>query len=119
MKHALLLLLCLLLASTCAQASDYWFRTGQAVQSAPVVYVDQVTCGEETDALGCFLEIWPGVAGVIVIKKGMPIWLTQCVLDHELMHKEGWRHPLWRLAHLDCGNGNWISGETLAKLEGR
>ena len=67
----LALILALLQFCASANTGDYWFKTGQAVKDAPVVYVDVVTCGEHENALGCFLEMWAGHAGVIVVKNGL------------------------------------------------
>lgn len=105
-----------LLLHTCALAGGgYWFKTGQAVVDAPVIYVDVVTCGEHANALGCFLEVWPGRAGVIVVKKGLPPFVEKCVRDHEQMHAAGWRHTSAPRPFLDCGNGNFVSSEMLIK----
>lgn len=105
-----------LFLTECAFAGDYWFKTSQAVAEAPVVYVDEVTCGEYQNALGCFLEIWAGHAGVIVVKKGLHPELERCVIAHEKKHAEGWRHPLIRWSFIDCGDGSFLSSETLARM---
>lgn len=111
-------LIALILASIPAYAGDgYWFRTGQPVKRVDIVYVDVVTCGEHQDALGCFIEVWPGHAGVIVIKRGLPAWIEACVMAHEKRHAyDGDRHLSVRLPFLDCGNGQFVSSEILARL---
>ena len=103
-----------LLLTECAFAGDYWFKTGQGVTEAPIVYVDEVTCGEYQNALGCFLEIWGGHAGVIVVKKGLPAWVEWCVVEHEKKHAAGYRHIIG-LPFADCGDGTWVTWAALTE----
>ncbi len=108
------ILLTLLLAAGRAHAADYWFKTAEPAQVVTMAYVDTVSCDDEPDAFGCYYQF--GMSGYILIRRGMPEYLERCTLAHEQKHAKGWRHPKGWLGFVDCGNGEWISAETLKGL---
>lgn len=98
---------CLLLfACSSAQADQYWFKVRVPAQSVSVIYLDTINCAG-LDALGCYEEPFQGF-GVIMIKRGLPPDVEQCVLKHERHHADGYDHLSGRQSFIDCGDGNWI-----------
>jgi hypothetical protein len=108
------LILALLLCAMPAHAGDYWFHDRVAATDVMVIYLPEITCRENEPALGCYRE-WYG-HGVIQVKAGLPPAVAECVLNHERHHADGYDHPSLALSFIDCGNGTWLSQETLARL---
>ena len=108
------LLLALLLAAGTAHAGEYWYKTAEPAAVVTETYVDKVACDDDPNALGCFILI--GNVGIILIRRGMPEYLRRCTLAHESRHALGWRHIKGWLGFVDCGDGNFLSAETLKRL---
>ena len=104
-----------LLLMQCAQAGDYWFHDRVAATDVMVIYLPEITCRENEPALGCYRE-WYG-HGVIQVKTGLSPSVSECVLNHERRHAKGDDHPSLALSFIDCGNGLWISSETLERVK--
>ena len=108
-------ILALLLCAMPAHAGRYWFKLADPVTHVTIVYADKVTCAGEDDAFGCYYQIVPNYA-TIVIRRGLPEYVEKCTLAHERHHAEGWRHPAARQEFLDCGDGSWLSAATLHNM---
>ena len=106
--------LALFLLCSSAHAGEYWYKTAEPAAVVTETYVDKVNCGDDLDALGCFILI--GNVGIILIRKGMPEYLRRCTLAHERKHARGWRHLKGWMGFVDCGNGDWISGAALRNM---
>ena len=96
-----------------AVASQYWFKTRIQADSVQIEYVDRIDCAGY-DALGCYRESYG--RGTIQIRKGLQTYVESCVLKHEQHHARGYDHPSGLQPFIDCGDGNWVSSETLQKL---
>ena len=108
------LILFLLLCASAHDGERYWFRDRLPVEHVTVMYADKFACGTVEDALGCFTA-W-GDFGVITVKRGLPAYVEACVRAHERHHQAGYDHVSMPMPFIDCGNGQWLSGETLSKL---
>ena len=111
------LLLSLLLAAGTAHAGEYWTPAAHHTQALLTVELPEsqlnfVCSANRLDSYGCFDR----TQGIIYLRAGMNPVLRKCVLSHEEKHQD-FDHAEYRLPFLDCGDGTWLSAETLRDLQ--